>query len=936
MAQASNAPEVDINDVRAVRRAKRQALIDAGVNPYPIASKVTAHAKDLEEKYADLEAGAGAQDVYSLAGRVRAIRGQGKLMFVVLEDVSGKIQLFCRVNDMDEKSWELLRQLDMGDIIQAEGPVVRTRRGELSLAPRSIVLLSKSMRPLPEKFHGLTDREIRYRQRYLDMIMNPEVREVFRKRSRIVSLIRSYMEADGYIEVETPIMHSILGGANAKPFVTHFNALDRDFYLRIATELPLKRLIVGGMERVFEIGRQFRNEGMDLTHNPEFTSMEAYCAYSDLDGMKRLTEGLFQYIAREACGCEPGHEVIMFQGQEIDMSGTWDSRPLSEIASEVVGEHVDMDTPVERLRELCRAHDIEPQDNWGPGKLLFELYDELGEETLVRPTFVCDYPEEVSPLSKRKDDDPRLTDRFELVIAGHEYANAFSELNDPVDQAGRFAEQVAAKGFGDDEAMGYDYDYVRALEYGMPPAGGIGYGIDRMMMLFCDQPSIRDVLLFPQMKPETVTRQDIAEQVGGARTDNAAADVDSLFSDAEKGATAEVEAQRQAEDAAAQEPTDAPVTAAAPAANVEAKADAAGEKDEAAGSQDGAGVSDAVRAAIDATAQEGEALDAGISREKAYELLTTYNKDPFHVSHGETLEGLMRHFAQKYDPANVEFWGLVGLLHDLDWERWQDDQLHTTKTAELLAEAGANPYLAHAIMTHNSDMNHDLPKPQLKMEKVLFECDEVSGLIQAAAKMRPSGSVLDMPLKSLKKKFKDKRFAAGCDRDVMRLGAEYNGLEVADALNEVLEAMKAIAPVGDIYARGDEDEAEQAAEPAKKGLTIEPVAEGVTFDVFSQSDMRVVHVKECVAVPKSKKLLQFTLDDGSGQDRTILSGIHDYYEPEDLVGKNVVAIVNIPPRKMMGVESCGMLLSAIHEVDGRERLNLLMVDDAIPAGSKLY
>ena len=936
MAQASNAPEVDINDVRAVRRAKRQALIDAGVNPYPIASKVTAHAKDLEEKYADLEAGAGAQDVYSLAGRVRAIRGQGKLMFVVLEDVSGKIQLFCRVNDMDEKSWELLRQLDMGDIIQAEGPVVRTRRGELSLAPRSIVLLSKSMRPLPEKFHGLTDREIRYRQRYLDMIMNPEVREVFRKRSRIVSLIRSYMEADGYIEVETPIMHSILGGANAKPFVTHFNALDRDFYLRIATELPLKRLIVGGMERVFEIGRQFRNEGMDLTHNPEFTSMEAYCAYSDLDGMKRLTEGLFQYIAREACGCEPGHEVITFQGQEIDMSGTWDSRPLSEIASEVVGEHVDMDTPVERLRELCRAHNIEPQGNWGAGKLLFELYDELGEETLVRPTFVCDYPEEVSPLSKRKDDDPRLTDRFELVIAGHEYANAFSELNDPVDQAGRFAEQVAAKGFGDDEAMGYDYDYVRALEYGMPPAGGIGYGIDRMMMLFCDQPSIRDVLLFPQMKPETVTRQDIAEQVGGARTDNAAADVDSLFSDAEKGATAEVEAQRQAEDAAAQEPTDAPVTAAAPAANVEAKADAAGEKDEAAGSQDGAGVSDAVRAAIDATAQEGEALDAGISREKAYELLTTYNKDPFHVSHGETLEGLMRHFAQKYDPANVEFWGLVGLLHDLDWERWQDDQLHTTKTAELLAEAGANPYLAHAIMTHNSDMNHDLPKPQLKMEKVLFECDEVSGLIQAAAKMRPSGSVLDMPLKSLKKKFKDKRFAAGCDRDVMRLGAEYNGLEVADALNEVLEAMKAIAPVGDIYARGDEDEAEQAAEPAKKGLTIEPVAEGVTFDVFSQSDMRVVHVKECVAVPKSKKLLQFTLDDGSGQDRTILSGIHDYYEPEDLVGKNVVAIVNIPPRKMMGVESCGMLLSAIHEVDGQERLNLLMVDDAIPAGSKLY
>jgi lysyl-tRNA synthetase class 2 len=928
MDQTSNAPEVDINDVLAVRRAKRQALMDAGVNPYPIKSKVTAHAKDLEEKYADLEAGADTKDVYSLAGRIRAIRGQGKLMFVVLEDVTGRIQLFCRVNDMDEASWELLRKLDMGDIIQAEGNVVRTRRGELSLAPKSLVLLSKSVRPLPEKFHGLTDREIRYRQRYLDLIMNPEVRDVFRRRSAIVSLIRRYMEADGYMEVETPMMHAIMGGANAKPFVTHFNALDRDFYLRIATELPLKRLIVGGMERVFEIGRQFRNEGMDLTHNPEFTTMEAYCAYSDLDGMKQLTEGLFKTIAREVCGCEEGHEVITYQGQQIDLSGTWRSATVAEIASEVCGEELSIDTPIEHLRELNAKHGIEWQENWGAGKLLFELYDELGEQTLVNPTFVCDYPEEVSPLAKRKDDDPRITDRFELVIAGHEYANAFSELNDPVDQAGRFAEQVAAKGFGDDEAMGYDYDYVRALEYGMPPAGGIGYGIDRMMMLFCDQPSIRDVLLFPQMKPEVVTKEDIARQVSGARTDNAAANVDSLFSNAEKGATAEAEAQDQ---------KDAPAEADAN--------DAAGEKDEAPAQEEGA-MSDAVKAAIDAKAAEGDKLDSGLTRDEAFALVTKYNKDPFHVSHAETLEGLMRHFAQKYDPQNVDFWGQVGLLHDLDWEMWQDDQLHTQKTAELLAEAGANPYLAHAIMTHNSDMNHDLPKPELKMEKVLFECDEVSGLIQAAAHMRPSGSVMDMPLKSLKKKFKDKRFAAGCDRDVMRLGAEYNGLEVNDALNEVLEAMKAIAPVGDIYAKGAEDEKDEKDEgseapaeapaEAKQGVTVEPIAEGVTFDVFSQSDMRVVHIKDCVAVPKSKKLLQFTLDDGTGTDRTILSGIHAYYEPEDLIGKNVVAIVNIPPRKMMGIESCGMLLSAIHEEDGQERLNLLMVDPSIPAGSKLY
>ncbi|MDY3969879.1 MAG: lysine--tRNA ligase, partial [Atopobiaceae bacterium] len=488
-------------DERAQRRARRQELIAAGINPYPIKSHVDAHAKDIEEKYAGLAAGEDTTDVVTVAGRIRALRNQGKIAFIVLEDVTGQIQLFCRVNTLGE-SWPLVGELDLGDIVEATGAVVRTKRGQLSVAPTKLTLLSKSLRPLPEKFHGLTDREVRYRQRYVDLIMNPEVREVFRRRSAIISLIRRYMEADGYLEVETPVMHSILGGANAKPFVTHFNALDRDFYLRIATELPLKRLIVGGMERVFEIGRQFRNEGMDLTHNPEFTSMEAYCAYSDLEGMKELTQGLFKTIAREILGCEEGKEIITYQGQKIDMSGTWKSIPLAEVASSVVGEHIDMDTPVEHLREILDAHGIEWQKDWGAGKLLFEIYDELGEATLVNPTFVCDYPEEVSPLSKRKDEDKRLTDRFELVICGHEYANAFSELNDPVDQAGRFAEQVAAKDFGDDEAMGYDYDYVRALEYGMPPAGGIGYGIDRMIMLFCDAPAIRDVLLFPQMKPE--------------------------------------------------------------------------------------------------------------------------------------------------------------------------------------------------------------------------------------------------------------------------------------------------------------------------------------------------------------------------------------------------------------------------------------------------
>lgn len=743
-AGAPNA-NADINDERAVRRARRQALIDAGVNPYPATSTVTAHAAELEERYAALEDGADTKDAYSVAGRVRALRKQGKARFIVLEDATGQIQLFCRVNDMDKADWGLLGQLDLGDIIEATGVVLRTRRGQLSIAPSSVRLLSKSLRPLPEKFHGLTDREVRYRQRYVDLIMNPEVREVFRKRSAIISLIRRYMESAGYLEVETPMMHAILGGANAKPFATHFNALDRDFYLRIATELPLKRLIVGGMERVFELGRQFRNEGMDLTHNPEFTSMEAYCAYSDLEGMKRLTEGLFKAIARGICGCEEGRELISYQGQTIDMSGSWASRSLIEIVSERVGECVNMDTPIGRLRELCEAHDIEWQEGWGAGKLLFSLYDELGESTLVNPTFVCDYPEEVSPLAKRKDEDTRLTDRFELVIGGHEYANAFSELNDPVDQAGRFAEQVAAKGLGDDEAMGYDYDYVRALEYGMPPTGGIGYGIDRMVMLFCDQPSIRDVLLFPQMKPETITRAQIAEQVAGT-CGLGVTDVDTIAADSAAGASAERD----------------------------------GESDMA------------------------KKLESGLTREQAFELLKKYNEDEFHIQHGETLEGLMRYYAATYDPENVDFWGQVGLLHDLDWEKWQDEKTHTVKAAELLAEAGANPELAHAIQTHTSDRNPDLPKPEKKMERVLFAADELSGLIQAAARMRPSGSVTDMPLKSLKKKFKDKRFAAGCDRDVIRMGAELNDMELDDLLASVLEAMKAIAPVGDYNAKAKE------------------------------------------------------------------------------------------------------------------------------------
>ena len=641
-----------LNDERARRLADRAALYAAGKNPYPEHSDVTDHAADLLERYAGLANEEEAAETVTVGGRIVAKRGQGKIMFLVLRDPSADIQLFCRVNDVEEASWEVLKSLDLGDIVQATGVVVRTKRGELSVAPRTARLLSKAVRPLPEKFHGLSDKETRYRQRYVDLIVNEDVRETFRKRSLIISTFRRYMEDNGYMEVETPILQSIQGGATAKPFITHFNALNQENYLRIATELHLKRLLVGGYERVFEIGRIFRNEGMDLTHNPEFTTMEAYRAYSDLEGMKELAEGVIKAAAR-AIGLEG---TIDYQGQAIDLFSPWASRPMTDVVSEVLGREITLDTPIEELRAACAEHDIEYKDEWTAGKLVAELFDELGEAILINPTFVVDYPVEVSPLAKRHEDDPRLTHRFELFIAAHEYANAFSELNDPVDQAERFAAQMEEKAGGDDEAMEYDEDYVRALEYGMPPAGGIGIGIDRVVMLLTNQASIRDVLLFPHMKPEK-------------------------------------------------------------------------------GFQSGA----------------------------------------------------------------------------------------------------------------------------------------------AAAK-------------------------------------------AAEAGNTASPFVKPFKPTVD-YSK----------------IAVEPLFEEfVDFDTFSKSDFRAVKVKACEAVKKSKKLLNFTLDDGTGTDRTILSGIHGYYEPEDLVGKTLLAITNLPPRKMMGIPSCGMLISAIHEEEGEERLNLIQLDASIPAGAKMY
>ena len=654
MAENQNAADQasTLNDERATRLAKRAALFEAGQNPYPEHSELEDYVADIEAKYAELADGEDTEDVVKIAGRVVAKRGQGKIMFIVVRDATAEIQLFCRINDMDEAAWSTLKALDLGDILGVTGVVVRTQRGQLSVAPKSATLLAKAVRPLPEKFHGLSDKETRYRQRYVDLIANDDVRETFRKRSQILSTFRRFMESDGYMEVETPILQTIQGGATAKPFITHFNALDQECYLRIATELHLKRCIVGGFERVFEIGRIFRNEGMDLTHNPEFTTMEAYRAFSDLEGMKALAQGVIK-AANKAIG---NPEVIEYQGQTIDLSGEWASRPMTDIVSDVLGKQVTIDTPVEELAAAAREKGLEIKPEWTAGKIIAEIYDELGEDTIVNPTFVCDYPIEVSPLAKRFEDDPRLTHRFELVIAGHEYANAFSELNDPVDQAERFAAQMAEKAGGDDEAMEYDEDYVRALEYGMPPAGGIGIGIDRVVMLLTNQASIRDVLLFPHMKPEK-------------------------------------------------------------------------------GFQSGA----------------------------------------------------------------------------------------------------------------------------------------------AAAKAAEAGNAASPFVKSLK-------------------------------------------PTLD-YSK----------------IAVEPLFEEfVDFDTFSKSDFRAVKVKACEAVKKSKKLLNFTLDDGTGTDRTILSGIHAYYEPEDLVGKTLLAITNLPPRKMLGIPSCGMLISAIHEEEGEERLNLIQLDASIPAGAKMY
>ena len=641
--QQKNGQEPDLNQLRKVRREKLAELQQNGKDPFVITKyDQTHHSQEIKDQFEELEG-----KRVSIAGRMMSKRVMGKASFCNVQDLKGNIQSYVARDSVGEENYKEFKQLDVGDVIGIEGEVFRTKTGEISIHASHVTLLSKSLQILPEKFHGLTNTDTRYRQRYVDLIMNPEVKDTFIKRSRIISAIRKYLHGEGFMEVETPMLVANAGGAAARPFETHFNALNEGLKLRISLELYLKRLIVGGLEKVYEIGRVFRNEGLDTRHNPEFTLMELYQAYTDYNGMMDLTENLYRHVAREVLGTTK----IVYNGIEMDLGKPFERITMVDAVKKYAGIDWNEVETLEQARELAKEHNIEFEERHKKGDILNLFFEEYVEEHLVQPTFVMDHPIEISPLTKKKPENPDYVERFEFFMNGWEMANAYSELNDPIDQRERFAQQDANAAAGDDEAEHTDEDFLNALEIGMPPTGGIGFGIDRMCMLLTDSAAIRDVLLFPTMKSQ-----------GAAKN----------------------------------------------AANNEAQA---------------------------------------------------------------------------------------------------------SETAE------------------------EAPAVKLDLSKV----------------------------------------------------------------------------------------------------KVEPLFEDfVDFDTFSKSDFRVVKVKECIAVPKSKKLLQFALDDGTGTDRTILSGIHEYYEPEELVGKTCIAITNLPPRKMMGIDSCGMLISAVYEYDGHEGLNLLMVDDQIPAGAKLY
>ncbi len=646
MGEQKNQKTQDVNQLLKIRRDKLAELQADGKDPFQITKfDVTHHSQEVKDQFEDLE---GKSVV--LAGRMMSKRVMGKASFCNIQDLQGNIQSYVARDSIGEEEYKAFKKMDIGDIVGLEGEVFKTKTGEISIHASKVTLLSKSLQILPEKFHGLTNTDIRYRQRYVDLIMNADVKDTFIKRSRIISAVRQYLNGQGFLEVETPMLVSNAGGAAARPFETHFNALNEDLKLRISLELYLKRLIVGGMERVYEIGRVFRNEGLDTRHNPEFTLMELYQAYTDYHGMMDLTENMYRYVAQTVLGTT----TISYNGIEMDLGKPFERITMVDAVKKYSGVDWNEIKDLEAARAAAREHHIEYEERHKKGDILNLFFEEFVEEHLIQPTFVMDHPVEISPLTKKKPENPEYVERFEFFMNGWEMANAYSELNDPIDQRARFAAQEELFAQGDEEANHTDEDFLNALEIGMPPTGGIGFGIDRMCMLLTDSAAIRDVLLFPTMK---------------------------------------------------------------------------------------------------------------------------------------SLDGVNK----------------------------KNDVNNTASEA---------------------------PEKNVKTESEKIDFSKVK---------------------------------------------------------------------------------------------VEPLFEEfVDFDTFSKSDFRAVKVKECVAVPKSKKLLQFTLDDGTGTDRTILSGIHAYYEPEELVGKTLIAITNLPPRAMMGIDSCGMLLSAIHEEEGEEKLHLLMVDDHIPAGAKLY
>lgn len=686
--------EQDINQLLKVRREKLSALQEAGKDPFRITKfDVTHHSADIKDNFEELEG-----KKVTVAGRIMSKRVMGKASFCNIQDLKGNIQSYVARDSIGEESYADFKKYDVGDIAGISGEVFKTKTGEISIHAQSVTLLSKSLQILPEKYHGLTNTDIRYRQRYTDLIMNEEVKETFVKRSQIISSIRRFLDDRGFMEVETPMLVSNAGGAAARPFESHYNALDEDVKLRISLELYLKRLIVGGLERVYEIGRVFRNEGLDTRHNPEFTLMELYQAYTDYNGMMDLTENMFRHVAKEVCGTT----TVPYGEYMIDLGKPFERMTMIEAVRKYTGIDFDEVPDTEAAKKLADEKEVHYEDRHTKGDILNLFFEEFVEENLIQPTFIMDHPVEISPLTKRKPDKPDYVERFELFITTREMCNAYSELNDPIDQRERFKAQEAALAAGDEEANTTDEDFLNALEIGMPPTGGIGYGIDRLVMLLTNAPAIRDVLLFPTMK--------------------------SL----EKPSSSHTKTQKKEEGAAMRK--------------------------------------------------------SSISREQAWELLKKYNKESFHLQHALTVEGVMRWYAKELGYVGEEdFWGITGLLHDIDFELYPQE--HCKRAPELLREAGVGEDMIYAVCSHGYGICSE-EEPRHEMEKVLFAADELTGLIWSCALMRPSKSTMDMEVSSLKKKFKDKKFAAGCSREVISQGAERLGWELEELFDKTIQAMR--------------------------------------------------------------------------------------------------------------------------------------------------